>query len=131
MSVTSYLLDTHVLLWWLVGSRKVSKKALSAIRDERAAILVSCASLWEIAIKTRKGTLQGCEDYLAGYQRWHDRWGFSTLDIGPDHAVLAGALPVALADPFDRMLIAQSQLSGALLVTADRAIQAVHGAWWW
>ena len=129
--MNALILDTHVLLWWMLGSRKLSPKARSAIRNQDTAILVSSASIWEIAIKTRKGTLQGCGDYLASFRQWHERWGFSTLDIAPEHAALAGALPIPLSDPFDRMLIAQSQLTGAALVTSDKSIHGAHASCWW
>ena len=54
------LLDTHALLWWLDGDRRLSRKARAAIGDERNAVFVSAASAWEITTKARLGKLQRC-----------------------------------------------------------------------
>jgi PIN domain nuclease of toxin-antitoxin system len=120
------LLDTHALLWWMNDSAQLSAKAKSAIADTSSTVLVSTATLWEIAIKQRKGRLTGCEEYLERYASWHDKWGFGTLDIRADHALHAGHLPFSHGDPFDRVLIAQSQLLGATLVTRDPDIRNAH-----
>jgi PIN domain nuclease of toxin-antitoxin system len=66
------------------------------------------------------------EAYLERYPTWHREWGFGTLDMKPEHSVRAGLLPMEHTDPFDRMLVAQSQLHGATLVTRDPEIQRVH-----
>lgn len=123
---TTFLLDTHALLWWMNGSAELGERAKAAIEDTGSAVLVSAATLWEIAIKQRKGRLSGCEEYLERYGIWHDRWGFGTLDIRAEHAIHAGRLPLSHGDPFDRMLIAQSQLLGATLLTRDPDIRAAH-----
>lgn len=122
----TFLLDTHALLWWMNGDELLSERAHDAILNPEHAILVSAATLWEIAIKQRKGRLTGCEDYLERYATWHRAWGFGTLEIRPEHAVRAGLVPIEHADPFDRMLIAQSQLLGAALVTCDPHIRGIH-----
>jgi PIN domain nuclease of toxin-antitoxin system len=122
----TFLLDTHALLWWMNDAPELSERARDAILDADHTIVVSAATLWEIAIKQRKGTLTGCEDYLERYPVWHDRWGFATVDVKSEHAVRAGSLPIKHADPFDRMLVAQSQLLGASLVTRDANIRDIH-----
>jgi len=121
-----FLLDTHALLWWMNDDPELSQRARDAILEADHTILVSAATLWEIAIKQRKGRLTGCEDYLERYATWHRDWGFATLEIRPEHAVRAGLMPGEHADPFDRMLIAQSQLLGASLVTRDPSIRSIH-----
>jgi len=120
------LLDTHALLWWMSDDAALSPRAKDVILNPEHTVLVSAATLWEIAIKQRKGKLSGCEDYLERYPTWHARWGFATLDIRPEHAIRAGLIPAAHSDPFDRMLIAQSQLLGAALVTRDPSIRGLH-----
>ena len=129
--IDAFLLDTHVLLWWMSDARELSKRARKVIGETDNMVLISAASLWEVAIKTRKGKLLGCEDYLSRFQFWHDRWGFATLDIKPEHAVLAGSMRVALRDPFDRMLIAQSKSTGTVLITSDGAIREAHSNCLW
>jgi PIN domain nuclease of toxin-antitoxin system len=122
----TFLLDTHALLWWMNDDDELSARARDVILDRDSIVLVSAATLWEIAIKQRKGSLTGCEEYLESYPAWHRAWGVGTLEIKPEHAVRAGLLPGGHTDPFDRMLIAQSELRGATLVTRDPKIRALH-----
>ncbi|MBN1961622.1 MAG: type II toxin-antitoxin system VapC family toxin [Deltaproteobacteria bacterium] len=121
-----YLLDTHALLWWINDDKNLSRRAKAIILEIQNIILVSTATLWEIAIKQRKGKLIGCEEYLNRYPALHKTWGFNSLDIRPEHAVRAGLLPTEHGDPFDRMLIAQSQLANATLITCDPEIRELH-----
>lgn len=119
----SYLLDTCALLWWMADAPELGRSARRAISDPRNQIVVSAASLWEIAIKRRRGRLTGVDDYLGRYAELHDHWGFSTLVIEPADAVSAGSLAISLEDPFDRMLIVQSRRLAAPIVTCDDAIR--------
>ena len=124
------LLDTCALLWWMDDSAHLGAGARRAIANRRNTILVSAASLWEIAIKRRRGRLAGVDAYLAGHAQLHVRWGFSTIVIEPADAVAAGLLPLPVDDPFDRMLIAQSRRVRASIVTSDDAI-SVHATCVW
>ena len=49
-----------------------------------------------------------------------DANGFDALAINVTHALAAGVLPAHHADPFDRILIAQSRIESLTLVTVDR-----------
>ena len=109
------LLDTHAVLWTLGDPEKLSASALGAIVDESNDVLVSSASVWEIAIKRALGKLAAPADLEAGIVRQ----GFSALPITFHHAEVAGALPPHHADPFDRMLVAQAQSEALTLVTRD------------
>jgi PIN domain nuclease of toxin-antitoxin system len=97
--------------------------ARRAITNPRTSIAVSAASLWEIAIKRRKGRLTGVDEYLAGHAEWHQRWGFVPLVIEPEDAIAAGGLTLPHDDPFDRMIIVQARRIGARIVTCDDAIR--------
>ena len=116
------LLDTHAFLWWNAGDDRLSRVASEVIRDGRNQILISVASIWEVAIKVAKGQLELPEDV----QRYVDarlasnRW--LPLSIEPRHAVRAGGLPPLHRDPFDRVLIAQSQVEAIPSVTTDTLI---------
>ena len=114
------LLDTHALLWWLDGDRRLSRKARAAIGAEINSIIVSAASAWEIATKARLGKLPGAIDVAADAAGCVAGQGFSTLDITILHAQRAGRLPGDHRDPFDRMLIAQAQLEDLALVSDER-----------
>jgi len=113
------LLDTHALLWWLDGDRRLSRRARVAIADESNRIFVSAASAWELSTKARLGKLPGAVDVatdIAGAVRSQQ---FDALDITILHAQKAGRLPGPHRDPFDRMLAAQAQLEDLPIVTND------------
>ena len=114
------LLDTHALLWWLAGDRKLSAAARSAIGDEENIVFVSAASAWEISTKHRLGKLDAnaLVGEMAAVLAEQD---LQTLDITVDHAERAGLLPGEHRDPFDRMLIAQAQAENLTLVSNETA----------
>ena len=114
------LLDTHALLWWLDGDRRLPLKVRRAIADDANTILVSAASAWEITTKARLGKLPGALDVAADVAGCVAAQGFFALDITVLHAQKAGGLAGAHRDPFDRMLIAQAQLEDVALVSDDR-----------
>jgi PIN domain nuclease of toxin-antitoxin system len=120
--MSAYLLDTCALLWWMADAPELGRGARRAIGNPRNEILVSAASLWEIAIKRRKGRLTGVDEYLARYSELHATWGFATIVIEAADAVAAGALELPHDDPFDRMLIVQGRRLDARIVTCDEAI---------
>ena len=109
------LLDTHILLWWLADSPRLSKKARKAI-EESDAVFVSAVSAWEIELKRTRGLLRA-PDNLEATLRARD---LQTLPITIAHAVAAGSLPRHHGDPFDRMLVAQASIESLTLLTADK-----------
>lgn len=113
------LLDTHTLLWWLDGDRRLGKRARAAIADERTTVLVSAASAWEITTKARLGKLPGAVEVAGDVSACLRSQRFDALDITMAHAQRAGSLPGAHRDPFDRMLIAQAQAENLPLVSND------------
>lgn len=120
------LLDTHALLWWLDGDRRLSKKVRTEIAREDAVVFVSAASAWEITTKARLGKLPGALAVAADVAGAVAGQGFSELDITLRHAQRAGRLPGEHRDPFDRMLIAQSQIEDLALVS-DEALFDAYG----
>lgn len=113
------LLDTHTLLWWLDGDRRLSRSARIHIADTTNVILVSAASAWEITTKHRIGKLPGAAEVAADVAGAVAEQGFVSLDITILHAQRAGRLTGTHRDPFDRMLAAQAQLEDLPLVTDD------------
>lgn len=109
------LLDTNALIWWLEGSRRLSRPALDAIDDVANDVYVSAASAWEIATKARLGKLRFKGDLTARLERYDVR----QLAITVEHGWAAGALPWIHRDPFDRILVAQAQAEELVLVSAD------------
>lgn len=113
------LLDTHALLWWLSADPTLSPTATEAIADGTNTVFVSAASAWEMAIKRSLGKLTYPDELAEALAAC----GFQTLPISLAHALAAGALPRHHDDPFDRILIAQAQIEGLLLVTRDERIR--------
>jgi PIN domain nuclease of toxin-antitoxin system len=113
------LLDTHTLLWWLDGDRRLSRRAKLTIADDANDVLVSAASAWEIATKVRIGKLPGAVDVASDIAGCLVRQRFDSLDITVRHAQRAGRLIGSHRDPFDRMLIAQAQIEDLPIVTND------------
>jgi len=120
------LLDTHAFVWWIAGNAALSTAAHAAIDDPANAVLVSAASAWEIATKHRIGKLSSAAELAADIAGAIAAQGFTELPITIRHAQLAGTLPGPHRDPFDRMLMAQSILEGATLVSNEALFDA-HG----
>jgi PIN domain nuclease of toxin-antitoxin system len=115
----SFLLDTHVFLWFDLGSPRLSEGTRSLISRTDEAVYVSAASFWEIAIKRRDGKLifDGSPRKAAADA------GFVELDINAADAETAGDLDWSHRDPFDRMLAAQCLNRSLTLVTADAKLR--------
>lgn len=120
----TYLIDTHVLLWWLFADKRMSKRAAAILRDPQHRVVVSSATAWEISIKYRSGRLDSAKPLVEDYAGWVSRAGFAELRISSAHAVRAGSWEVDHRDPFDRMLAAQAELEQVRLVTRDAAFGA-------
>jgi PIN domain nuclease of toxin-antitoxin system len=116
----SFLLDTHVFLWFEAGSTRLSDEAAAVIRRVDVAVYVSAASFWEIAIKRRLGKLA----YDGSARAAAADAGFEELSIDAADAETAGALDWDHRDPFDRMLVAHCLNRALTLVTADPALRA-------
>ncbi len=118
------LLDTHVFLWWNQGSSELSKKALRILADPANTLILSVASAWEIAIKTQSGKLRLPEDASTYVPVRAAHYGMEILPIHLTHALALQSLPLLHRDPFDRMLVVQSQIEKLPLLTADPAIRS-------
>lgn len=117
------LLDTHVLLWAASAPRLLPagvKRQLEQA-DQR---LISAASGYEIAFKSRRGKLEAGEAVVAAWPRLTRELQLVELPLSVAQMTHAGALPWAHRDPFDRMLVAQAELEGLTLITKDAAIRA-------
>jgi len=109
------LLDSHALLWWLDDAPTLSADARAAITDPENLVVVSVASLWELAIKVMIGKL----DLPGDFEEVLSRQGFQLLDVNANHVYALRSLPLHHRDPFDRMLVAQARVEGLRIVTRD------------
>ncbi len=124
------LLDTHVALWASADHPRLSARARALIDDPDNQIVISAATIWEISVKhalSRGGSndmpISGAE--AIGY--FNDA-GFEFLPVLPVHAAAVEELPPFHADPFDRMLVAQSMVEG---ITLDRIALALFSTGGW
>jgi PIN domain nuclease of toxin-antitoxin system len=116
------LLDTHVWLWMLTAPERLDAHR-SLLEDPSSTLLLSAASSWEIALKYASGRLplpEPPERYVPARMRTTQT---EPLPITHAHTLAVGALPLHHRDPFDRLLVAQAQLLGIPLLTADAALQ--------
>lgn len=119
------LLDTHALIWWVLGNPMLSSNASAAIASAQNEVLVSAATAWEIGIKHKIGKLPPEAIVLAAnVAGTMEKEGFTELPVTVLHGQMAGALDGHHKDPFDRMLIAQALAEGLTLVSNERQFDA-------
>ena len=113
------LLDTQALLWWLDGDRRLPARVRALIGEPTNEVLVSAASVWEIATKARLGKLPRALEVAVDVPACIESQGFVPLSITVRHAQRAGALAGDHRDPFDRMLIVQAQAEGVPIASNE------------
>ncbi|MEN1959501.1 type II toxin-antitoxin system VapC family toxin [Luteimonas sp. MJ246] len=121
-----YLLDTHLLLWAAAEPKRLPKKARTLLEDASNTLLFSAASLWEVAIKANLGRPDFDVEPAVLRRGLLDN-GYVELPIVSEHAVATGTLPPIHRDPFDRLLVAQAQVEGITLLTADPVVLQYPG----
>lgn len=112
------LLDTHVALWAITDNSKLSQRARELIQSPKAAIWISAASVWEIAIKYAlgRGDIPVSSQDAVSYFR---ESGYRFLAVEAEHAMAVGGLAAHHQDPFDRILVAQALIEPMRLMTHD------------
>jgi len=118
------LLDTHALLWWATGDRRLTPRVRETLGDVESDVAVSAASLWEIASKRALGRIDVDLDELVTTVVED---GFSELPVRIGHTLALRDLPRQHDDPFDRLLIVQAIAESRRLVTHDRVIGKYAG----
>ena len=115
----AYLIDTHVLLWYIKGEKRLSQPVKKLIDSVDNIIYISKVSLWEIAIKSSLGrlTIGISLDKLSDYLR---KEGFVLLDFDFADLLQLHQLPFHHGDPFDRLIIAQALVHGLTIISDDR-----------
>lgn len=116
------LLDTHAFLWWVTDDSRLSSSAQRIITEPSNTLFLSAASAWEIVIKVRLGKLtlpDAPEIYIPNRLELNR---FESLPIQIVHALQVTNLPDLHRDPFDRIIIAQSQVEKMPIVTVDSRI---------
>ena len=116
------LLDTQAFLWWIVDEAALSTRARQLIQDGASVLYLSAASAWEISIKASLGKLKLSDEPGKVITEQMAANGIHPLPIQVSHALHVYGLPPHHRDPFDRMLVAQSQLESLPIMTPDEQI---------
>lgn len=119
MSLGSWLIDTHVLLWAWGDDARLSAPARTILADPDTRLVVSAVTLWEIAVKRSLGKLRVPDDY----PEILEQEGYSTMPVLAAHAHAVADLPLGdHRDPFDRLLVAQAKTEALPIISADAAL---------
>ena len=113
------LLDTHTFIWWDSEPTKLSPKALMLCQNQANTVLLSVASVWEMQIKLQLGKLKlnlSLAEVIESQQQTNN---IEILPVSLKHVLALESLPTYHKDPFDRLLIAQANVEGAVLVSRD------------
>ncbi len=119
------LLDTHAVIWTLTNDPQLSAYAKTLITDPGNMIIVSTASLWEIAVKNQKAP-HLCPYHEKAILDYCLKAGYQIMNIKPEHILMLRSLRVrpdrtlTNHDPFDRLLIAQAKTEQCILLSHDR-----------
>ncbi len=117
-----YLLDTHVMLWFLEDSKELSKKAKKLLIDGKNELYWSSASFWEITVKVSLGKLELENGWQKQLEREKKENRIQDLPIYQKHCEPHLYLPWHHRDPFDRLLICQAIVEDLVLITRDKHI---------
>lgn len=125
------LVDSHAVLWYVDQDQMLSVTAHRAITDPANDLLVSAATVWEIAIKTSIGKLSLSQPYRLWMKKAIADLRASLLPVSVDYADIQANLPFHHRDPFDRLVIAQALVEGISVVSADSQFDAygVNRVW--
>jgi len=120
------LLDTHLLVWAMGDPERLPAGCAAMLEDPSNSLVFSVASLWELVIKKALGRPDfNLEPSLLRQALLGGGW--KELPIEASHALAVSQLPPLHRDPFDRLLLAQAQVEGLLLLTADSRLSLYPG----
>jgi PIN domain nuclease of toxin-antitoxin system len=125
------LIDTHVFIWYIQNSERLTSSVATLINDGSNEILFSIASIWEMAIKQSTGKLNLGVPYISFIAEQMKLNNIELLPISLNHIDVVTTLPFHHRDPFDRILIAQAIAENILLVSADSvfSLYPVQSMW--
>lgn len=114
-----YLLDTHTFLWMRHAPAHLGERARAIVGDLSAHLLLSDASVWEMAIKLSIGKLRLDEPLTQIVRQAHEENGIGRLPIDQPHVLGVERLPLHHRDPFDRLLATQALIEGLTVLSRD------------
>lgn len=125
------LLDTHTFLWFIADDSRLSTQARSLIEDAANDIVLSIASVWEMAIKISLGKLSLDTPFATFIPEQLRLNQIDLLGINIEHLSALVSLPFYHRDPFDRLLIAQAIVENIPLIGVDEAFDAYPSVRLW
>jgi len=120
------LLDTHILIWAMGEPVRLGPALRDVLEDPQHTLCFSVASLWELVIKAALGR-EGFQVQPSVLRRTLLDGGFVELPIEAGHVLAVAQLPPLHRDPFDRLLLAQAEREGLMLITADHLVARYPG----
>ena len=114
------LLDTHTFLWFINGDSKLSNYVKQLIENKENKRFLSIASLWEMSIKVNLGKLKLNLTFQKMFNEHIEGNAIKLLNIKPKHLDVLNLLPFYHKDPFDRLIIAQSQSENISILSKDK-----------
>lgn len=116
--IDKVLVDSHLLIWLIFENENLNRNVLKYL-DSADQAYVSTASIWELALKHKKGKLlYNPEDIMKGCSEM----GLSRLNILDKHINAMKNIKLPHKDPFDELLVAQADSESMTLLTADRLL---------
>ena len=116
------LLDTHTFLWLVDGDQRLSSTAAKLIADQHNELILSVASIWELAIKSSLGKIVLRDPLDVFVITWTNSYQIQVQAVLAKHAIAVATLPFHHSDPFDRLLIAQAMTENLTLLSSDRRL---------
>ena len=114
-----FLLDTHTFIWYVTNNQKLSLPAQQLINDGNNEVLLSIASIWEMAIKHSIGKLSFELPFEIFISQQLAVNNFDLLNIEVNYLNVVANLPLHHRDPFDRLIIAQAMVERIPVVGID------------
>jgi PIN domain nuclease of toxin-antitoxin system len=118
------LIDTHAPIWYVDQDHLLTPVAHATITDPANDVLVSAATVWEVAIKVGTGKLSLSGPYRAWMTKALADLGATVLPVTVEYADAQAGLPFHHRDPFDRLLVARALTEGVPIVGADAQFDA-------
>jgi PIN domain nuclease of toxin-antitoxin system len=124
-------LDTHAFIWYTTDSSRLTATGRSLIDNGENDILLSTASVWEMALKHSIGRLTFSMPFMEFIKQQIAVNRIDILEITFDHIEVVASLPLHHRDPFDRLIIAQSMAQQIPILSVDAIFDAyaIAGVW--
>ena len=125
------LLDTHTFIWWDNDPARLSQQVLELCHDQTNILILSVVTVWEMQIKSQLGKLALNLSLFELVQTQQTTNDIQLLPVTLEHVLAIDDLPLHHKDPFDRLLIAQANIEGAILLSKDAAfsLYSVQVVW--